>query len=66
VASWSMAAMCQQATSLPFIRSPCQRSQAILTEILGRMSWRSCSRRFSLSVPFWLPWTIVHLQRRGS
>ena len=24
------------------------------------------SRRFSLSVPFWLPWTIVHLQREGS
>jgi hypothetical protein len=21
------------------------------------------SRRFSLSVPLWLPWTIVHLQR---
>jgi len=34
--------MCRQATSPPFIRSPCQRSQAILTEILGRMSWRSC------------------------
>ncbi len=24
------------------------------------------SRRFSLSVPYWLPWTIVHLQRGGA
>src|SRR6266403_4902066 len=24
------------------------------------------SRRFSLSVPFWLPWTIVHFQRGGA
>src|SRR6266403_4759077 len=24
------------------------------------------SQRFSLSVPFWLPWTIVHLQRGGA
>jgi hypothetical protein len=23
-------------------------------------------RRFSLSVPYWLPWTIVHLQRGGA
>src|SRR5260370_16887365 len=34
--------MCQEATSLPFIRSRRQRSQATLTEVLGRMSWRSC------------------------
>src|SRR5260370_25310492 len=24
------------------------------------------SRRFSLSVPYWLPWTFVHLQRGGA
>ena len=24
------------------------------------------SRRFSLSVPYWLPWTIVHLRRGGA
>src|SRR5260370_20820766 len=34
--------MCQEATSLPFIRSPRQRSQAPLREVFGRMSWRSC------------------------
>src|SRR6266404_1359815 len=39
---WPTDPLCLKATSLPFIRSPRQRSQATLREVFGRMSWRSC------------------------
>src|SRR5712672_2257287 len=40
--------------------------QATLTEVLGPNVLAVLSRRFSLSVPYWLPWTIVHFQRGGA